>query len=50
MKALFAVASIGGVSSGGVGGGEEEVDEMGELVVTGEVGEGKPELPGAGRE
>ena len=46
MKALWAVASAGGVARGEVDGGEEEVEELGELAVKGEVGEGKPELPG----
>lgn len=40
MKALLAVASGDGVSSG-----EEEDDDFGEPTVSGEVGEGKPELP-----
>lgn len=48
MKALWAVVSAGGVARGEVDGGEEEVEELGEEVVTGDVGEGKPELPGAG--
>lgn len=47
MKALWAVASAGGVARGEVD-GEEEVEELGDLIVMGEVGEGKPELPGDG--
>lgn len=46
VKALWAMASAGGVVRGEVDGGEEEVEELGEVVVTGEMGEGKPELPG----
>lgn len=48
MKALLAVASGEGVSSGDVEEGEEEqdFDEPGEPMVSGEVGEGKPKLPG----
>lgn len=47
MKALWAVASAGGVARGEDDGGEEEVeDESGEVEeVKGEVGEGNPELP-----
>ena len=47
MKALWAVASAGGVARG-EGDGEEEVEELGELAVKGEEGEGNPELPGDG--
>lgn len=40
------MASAGGVARGEVdGGGEEEVEEFGEVEVKGEVGDGKPELP-----
>lgn len=46
MKALWAVASADGVVRGEVDGGEEEVEEIGEVDVKGEVGESKPELPG----
>lgn len=42
MKALCATASTG-VVSGGVNGGEEDVDEFEEVDV--KVGDGKPELP-----
>lgn len=41
------MASAGGVARGEVD-GEEEVEELGDLIVMGEVGEGKPELPGDG--
>lgn len=41
VKALWAVASTGGVVRGEVDGGEEEVEQFEEV----EVGEGKPELP-----
>lgn len=60
MKALWAVGSAGRVVRGEVGGGgeddveggEEEVRELGEVelngeaVLNGEVGDGRPELPG----
>lgn len=37
--------SAGGVARGEVAGGEEAVEEFGEVEVKGEVGDGKPELP-----
>ena len=50
---MWAVASAGRVVRGEVEGGddeveggEDEVEEFGEVEVNGEVGEGKPELPG----
>lgn len=42
------MVSAGGVARGEVDGGEEEVEELGDEVATGDVGEGKPELPGTG--
>ena len=46
MKALWAVASAVGVSRGEADRGEEEVEDIGEVDVNREAGEGKPELPG----
>lgn len=43
---MWAVASAGGVARGEVDGGEDAVEELGEMEGKGEVGEGKPELPG----
>lgn len=44
---MCAVASAGGVARGEVD-GVDEVEELGEVEVKGEVGESKPELPGDG--
>lgn len=46
---MLAVASGDGVSSGDVEEGEEAFDELGEPMMSGEVGEGKPKLPGLPR-